>query len=103
MNGALSGIFFGTAPWGPEGGSKGQILFNFNYRVNFKDFYTKFYKTTAKRGNFLSQKEVYGIYGIKTPYNHVKTEIPASKSCFHSFSAVLWSMDHSQKLSFQCI
>ena len=33
--------FFGPAPWGPGEGSKGQILFNFNYKVNFKDFCTK--------------------------------------------------------------
>ena len=33
--------FFGPAPWGPGEGSKGQISFNFNYKVNFKDFYTK--------------------------------------------------------------
>ena len=44
-----------------------------------------------------------GINGIKTPYNHVKTEISASKSIFHSFHAVLWSMDHTQKMTFQCI
>ena len=44
-----------------------------------------------------------GIDGIKTPYNHVKTEILASKSIFHSFQAVLWSMDHTQKMTFQCI
>ena len=31
----------GSAPWGPGEGSKGQISFNFNYKVNFKDFYTK--------------------------------------------------------------
>ena len=30
-------FFFGPAPWGPWEGSKGQI-FNFNYKVNFKDF-----------------------------------------------------------------
>ena len=30
--------FFFPVPWGPGEGSKGQILFNFNYRVNFKDF-----------------------------------------------------------------
>ena len=30
--------FFGPALWGPEEGSKGQISFNFNYKVNFKDF-----------------------------------------------------------------
>ena len=34
-------ICFGPAPWGFGEGSKGQILFNFNYKVNFKDFYTK--------------------------------------------------------------
>ena len=44
-----------------------------------------------------------GINAIKTPYNHVKTEISASKSIFHSFHAVLWSMDHTQKMTFQCI
>ena len=33
--------FFGPAPWGPGKGSKGQISFNFNHKVNFKDFYTK--------------------------------------------------------------
>ena len=31
--------FFG--PWGPMAGSKCQISYNFNYKVNFKDFYTK--------------------------------------------------------------
>ena len=42
MNGACnSKIFFGPAPWGPGEGSKGQISFNFNYKVNVKDFYTK--------------------------------------------------------------
>ena len=38
-----------------------------------------------------------GIEGIKTPYNHVKTESSASKRMFHSFHAVLWSMDHTHK------
>ena len=38
-----------------------------------------------------------GIDGIKTPFNHVKTESSASKSIFHSFHAVLWSMDHTHK------
>ena len=39
--------FFGPAPWGPGEGPKGQIYFNFTYKVNFthkvnfKDFYTK--------------------------------------------------------------
>ena len=33
---------FGPAPWGPGEGSKGQISLNFNYKVNFKDFYSNF-------------------------------------------------------------
>ena len=41
MNGAFNGNFFGPAQWGPWEGLKGQISFNFNYKVNFKDFYTK--------------------------------------------------------------
>ena len=42
MNGARNIIFFiGPAPWGPREGSKGQVSFNFNYKVNFKDFYSK--------------------------------------------------------------
>ena len=37
MNGACNiEICFGPAPWGPGEGSKGQISFNFNYKVNFK-------------------------------------------------------------------
>ena len=38
---ATSNFFFCLDPWGPGEGSKGQISFNFNYKVNFKDFYTK--------------------------------------------------------------
>ena len=53
--------------------------------------------TTVKRGNFLSQEELDGIDGINTPYNHVKTEISASKSIFRSFHAILWSIDHTKK------
>ena len=41
MDGACNVYFFGLAPWGSGKGSKGQISFNFNYKVNFKDFYTK--------------------------------------------------------------
>ena len=33
---------FGPAPWGPGEGSKGQISFNFNYKVNFKDCFANF-------------------------------------------------------------
>ena len=38
MNGARNGNFF-SPPL--EALGRGQISFNFNYRVNFKDFYTK--------------------------------------------------------------
>ena len=40
--------FFGLSPWGPGEGSKGQISYNFNYKVNFKDFYTKLCVCTHK-------------------------------------------------------
>ena len=39
--GRATAFFFGLAPLGPGEGSKGQISFNFNYKVNFKDLYTK--------------------------------------------------------------
>ena len=39
MNGAYNSTFFFASPRGPWGGSKGQILLNFNKYVNFKDFY----------------------------------------------------------------
>ena len=39
--GRATSNFFWPATWGPGEGSKGQISFNFNYKVNFKDFYTK--------------------------------------------------------------
>ena len=34
-------FFFGPAPWGPGEGSKDHISSNFNYKVNFQDFYAK--------------------------------------------------------------
>ena len=37
MNGRATSIFC-PAPLGPGEGSKGQISFNFNYKVDFKDF-----------------------------------------------------------------
>ena len=37
------------------------------------------------------------IDGIKAILKHAKTEISASKSTFHSFHAVLWSMDKTKK------
>ena len=57
----------------------------------------------SQKGQFSLTGRGDGIDGIKTPYNHVKTQISASKSIFHSFYAVLWSMDHTQKMTFQCI
>ena len=41
MNGACNGKIFLPRPLWPLGGVKGQISFNFNYKVNFKDFCTK--------------------------------------------------------------
>ena len=50
MNGARNvNFFFGPAPWGPGEGSKNQISFNFNYKVNFKDFYSKLCVCSHKR------------------------------------------------------
>ena len=42
-------IFFGRALWGPGEGSKGQISFNFNFKVNFKDLFTKLCMCSPKR------------------------------------------------------
>ena len=61
MNGAYIGIFC-PAPWGPGEESKGQISFNFNYKVNFKNFIPNFvcvltngrYKTYPARFFILS-------------------------------------------------
>ena len=39
INRTCNGI--SPAPWGPGEGSKVQISFNFNYKANFRDFYTK--------------------------------------------------------------
>ena len=36
--GRATANFFRSRPRGPGEGSKGQISFNFNYKVNFKDF-----------------------------------------------------------------
>ena len=41
MNGACNSTFFGPAPLGPGEGPKGQISLNFNYKVNFKDFFNQ--------------------------------------------------------------
>ena len=39
----------------------------------------------------------------KNTINSRETEILASKSTYHSFHAFLWSMDHTQKMTFQYI
>ena len=44
---ATSNLFYPTA-WGPGEESKDQISFNFNYKVIFKDFYTKLCVCTHK-------------------------------------------------------
>ena len=75
MNGACNvKLFFGPAPWGPGEGSKGQISFNFNYKVHFKSFYTKLcvcvltnerYKTYQKGFSFcpLGHSQGVGLWG----------------------------------------
>ena len=40
--GCATALFFFPAPWGPGEGSKGQISFNFNYKVNSKIFIPNF-------------------------------------------------------------
>ena len=47
MNGMPNGIFWGQPP---GDGSKSQISFNFNYKVNFKDFYTNLCVCSQKCG-----------------------------------------------------
>ena len=47
LMGCATSNFFLALP--PGEGSKGQISFNFNYKVNFKDFYTKLCVCTHKR------------------------------------------------------
>ena len=41
MNGACNVKLFWPCPLGPWGGVKRSNIINFNYKVNFKDFYTK--------------------------------------------------------------
>ena len=41
MNGACNSQKIGPASWGPGEGSKGQISFNFNFKVDFEDFNSK--------------------------------------------------------------
>ena len=63
---------FCPAPWGSGEGSKGQISLNFNYKVNFEDFYTKLcvcYKTYQKRFSFcrLGHAPGVGFWGAGVP------------------------------------
>ena len=46
--GARKVFFFGPVPLGPGEGSKGQISFNFNYKVNFKKNYSKLFVCSHK-------------------------------------------------------
>ena len=49
MNAIYNGTFFGVPPpWGLGEGPKGQISFNLNYKVNFKDFQTKLCASSHK-------------------------------------------------------
>ena len=63
---------FCPAPWGSGEGSKGQISLNFNYKVNFEDFYTKLcvcYKTYQKGFSFcrLGHAPGVGFWGAGVP------------------------------------
>ena len=51
--------FFGPAPWGPGEGSKGQISFNFNYKVNFNDLcvFSQMKDTKHSAGIFILSPE----------------------------------------------
>ena len=91
--GRATSNFFGPAPWGPGEGSKRQISFNFNYKVNFKDFYIKLclcvlinerYKTYQKGFSFCrlghaSWVRLYGVRGAqgvkKFKHGHVAYQI----------------------------
>ena len=61
MNGACNVNFFFAPPcWGPWEGPKGQISFNFNYKVNFKDLYTKIcYAPGVEHWGAWGAKEVF--------------------------------------------
>ena len=60
MNGRSTAHFFGLSSLGPRDGPKGQLSFNFNYKVSFKDFKPNFvclltnerYKTYQARFSF---------------------------------------------------
>ena len=57
-------FFFGPTTLGPGEGSKGQISFNFNYKVNFKDFYTKLCVCVLTN-------ERYKIYQMRFSFCHL--------------------------------
>ena len=50
----------------------------------------------SQKGQFLLQEEVDGIDRIKTPYNHVKTEISASKAFFIHFMQFVVHGSHTK-------
>ena len=55
-------FLFGPAPWGPVEGSKGKISFSyFNYKVNFKDFYTKLCVFSQMKDTKLIRLDFYSI------------------------------------------
>ena len=61
MGRATLNLFFGPAPWGAREGSKGQISFNFNYKVNFEDF---FYQTLCVFSHMKDTKISDGIFNL---------------------------------------
>ena len=56
MKGACNSIFLA-----PGEGSKGQVTLNFNYKVNFKDFYTKLCVFSHKKDKKQVKRDVHYI------------------------------------------
>ena len=96
MGHATSNFFFGPAPWGPGEGPKGQISFNFNYEVNFKDFFTKLclfftnerYKTYQTGFSFCPLGHAPGV-GLGAPRG--------SKNFFFKHSHVAYQIDGDEE------
>ena len=62
MNGARNvKNVFGPAPWGPGEGSKGKISFNFNYKVNFKDFFFPNFVCVLTNESYISYPDQTGF------------------------------------------
>ena len=89
--GRATAFFLGPAPWGPVEGSKGQISFNFNYKVNLKDFYTKLlfvltnerYKTYQTGFSFCHLGHALGVGLDGTLGSKIKFPPAVCLLCYH--------------------